>query len=68
MNPETLINLIWLAIFLLLAITCLVGVILGAWWHLITFGMCALMANVIYNDSENGKESVADFFKRIKSK
>ena len=69
MKFETLINLAGSVIFGLLAITALIGAIFfGAWWHFVTFGMCALMAYVLYTDDEYGTESVSAFFKRIKSK
>lgn len=68
MKFETLINLAGSVIFGLLGITALIGAIFfGAWWHFVTFGMCALMA-LLYTDDEYGTESVATFFKRIKSK
>ena len=68
MKFETLINLAGSVIFGLLGITALIGAIFfGAWWHFVTFVMCALMAYVLYTD-EYGTESVSAFFKRIKSK
>ena len=69
MKFETLINLAGSVIFGLLGITALIGVVFfGAWWGFITFGMCALMAYVLYTDDMYGTESVATFLKRIKSK
>lgn len=69
MKFETLINLAGSVIFGLLGITALIGAIFfGAWWHFVTFVMCALMAYVLYTDDEYGTESVSAFFKRTKSK
>lgn len=69
MKAETLGNLIWVAIWAILGLSALIGAIFfGAWWHFVIFGMCALMAYVLYTDDEYGTESVATFFKRIKSK
>lgn len=69
MKFETLINLVGSAIFGLIGLSALIGAIFfGAWWHFVTFGMCALMAYVLYTDDEYDTESVATFFKRIKSK
>lgn len=45
MKFETLINLVGSAIFGLIGLSALIGAIFfGAWWHFVTFGMCALMA------------------------
>lgn len=69
MRFETLINLVGSAIFGLIGLSALIGAIFfGAWWHFVTFGMCALMAYVLYTDDEYGTESVSAFLKRIKSK
>ncbi len=69
MKFETLINLAGSVIFGLLGITALIGAIFfGAWWHFVTFGMCALVVYVLYTDNEYGIESVSAFFKRLKNK
>ncbi len=68
MKFETLINLVGSAIFGLIGLSALIGAIFFGAWLLVTFGMCALMAYVLYTDDEYGTESVATFFKRIKSK
>lgn len=65
MKFETLLNLVGSCIFGLLGISALVGAIFfGAWWHLVTFGMCALMAYTLYKDRAYGIESVEVFLKR----
>lgn len=69
MKIETLINLAGSVIFGLLGITALIGAIFfGAWWHFVTFVMCALMAYVLYKDDMYGTESVSSYLKRIKNK
>ena len=69
MKFETLINLAGSVIFGLLGITALIGAIFfGAWWHFVTFGMCARVVYVLYTDNEYGIESVSAFFKRLKNK
>ena len=51
MKFETLINLVGSAIFGLIGLSALIGAIFfGAWWHFVTFGMCALMAYVLYKN------------------
>lgn len=69
MKFETLINFVGVVIFGLLGFAALIGAIFfGAWWQYVTFGMCALMAYVLYKDDQYGTESVSAFLKRIKSK
>lgn len=65
---ETIFNLISAVFFALLALLGIIGVILGAWWHLATFAVCAFMAYVLYTDDDYGIESAKEFIKRIKSK
>lgn len=69
MKFETLINLVGSAIFGLLGIFALIGVIFfSAWWHIVTFCMCAMMSYVLYTDDMYGTESVSSYLKRIKNK
>lgn len=69
MKIETLLNLLGTCLFGLLGLGALVGaVFFGAWWHFVTAVGCALMAFVLYKDDDYGIESVASYFKCIKSK
>lgn len=67
MKFETLVNLIWIAIWAILGITALIGAIFcGAYWHFFTAGACLLLAIVLYNDDQYDTESVKSFFAKSK--
>lgn len=38
------------ALWCCMGLLCLVGVLSGAWWHLATAGICAVMALVNFNE------------------
>lgn len=51
-------DIIFAAIFAIVATTSLIGVIFfGAWWHLLTFVIASILAIVLYTEAIEEKES-----------
>lgn len=67
MNFDTLTNLISLTAFLIVAVGALIGAIFyGAWWHLLTAGICFLFVVMLWEDEHGGTESLKSYFKSKK--
>lgn len=65
MKAETLMNLVWVAIWAILGLTALFGAIFcGAYWHFFTAGACLLFVIVLWNDDAYGNESVRHYFEK----
>ena len=66
MKAETLMNLIWIAIWAILGLTALIGAIFwGAYWHFFTAGVCLLFVIVLWDDDAYENESVRHYFEKV---
>lgn len=66
MKTEIVSNLVWIAIWVILGITALIGAIFcGAYWHFFTAGACLLFVVVLWNDNAYGRESVKSYFAKV---
>lgn len=66
MKTETLFNLIWMAIWVILCLIALiVAIFYYAHWHYFSAGICFVMAILFYKDDAYGCESVKHYFEKV---